>query len=170
MSPGAPHPLTDVSTLDKTHKSYPVNPLIADALYQTGHIERLGTGLEELFEQCRAAGLPKPRIEVFRGEFRLTIFRKTKSGRGQAKPGQKTRPEKPVRKIGQKNRSEKSVRKVQGRLLELLEAEPTITQHAIVAKLGVARSTVILHIAALKKANLIRRVGPDKGGHWEVVK
>lgn len=79
MSPGKPHPSVDIARLDKPHSSNPVNPLIADALYQSGHIERLGTGLEDLFKTCRKAGLPKPKIEMFGGEFHITIFRNTSS-------------------------------------------------------------------------------------------
>ena len=64
MSPGRPHPAVDIAHLDKSHPSNPVNPLIADALYQTGHIERLGTGLEDLFKTCRREGLPKPEAYI----------------------------------------------------------------------------------------------------------
>ena len=78
MSPGNPHPSVDVENLDKPHSSNPVNPLIADALYQTGHIERLGTGLEDLFQTCKSMGLPKPKIEQFGGSFHITIFRRNK--------------------------------------------------------------------------------------------
>ena len=67
MSPGKPHPAVDVAHLDKPHSSSPVNPLIADALYQTGHIERLGTGLEDLFKTCKSAKLPRPKIELMGG-------------------------------------------------------------------------------------------------------
>ena len=164
MSPGAPHPLTDVSTLDRTHKSYPVNPLIADALYQTGHIERLGTGLEELFGQCRAAGLPKPRIEVFRGEFRLTIFRKPKGGRVQTKPGQKIRSEKP-----DSGDSQKSSQKSSQKILDAISGNPDITTKELAEMLGITRRAVAKHMAALQSSGLLRRVGPDKGGHWEVI-
>ena len=68
----------DIVHLDKSHPSNPVNPLIADALYQTGHIERLGTGLEDLFKTCRREGLPKPEVEVRGGTFYITIFRKAR--------------------------------------------------------------------------------------------
>lgn len=44
--------------------------------YGTWAIERLGTGLEDLFRVCREAGLPKPTIEVLNGEFHITVFRK----------------------------------------------------------------------------------------------
>ena len=36
--------------------------------------------------------------------------------------------------------------------------------------LGVkSRNAIQKHIANLKKAGRLRRVGPDKGGHWEAV-
>ena len=38
-----------------------------------------------------------------------------------------------------------------------------------VAALGITRSTVQKHINNLKRAGRLSRIGPDKGGHWEVV-
>ena len=35
--------------------------------------------------------------------------------------------------------------------------------------IGVERSTVACAIAKLKRDGILRRIGPDKGGHWEVV-
>ena len=35
--------------------------------------------------------------------------------------------------------------------------------------LGISRRAVAKQIAALKENGQLRRVGPDKGGHWEVV-
>ena len=35
---------------------------------------------------------------------------------------------------------------------------------------GLSQSGVKKVIRKLKDANLLRRIGPDKGGHWEVVK
>ena len=35
--------------------------------------------------------------------------------------------------------------------------------------IGVERSTVARAIAKLKRTGVLRRVGPDKGGHWEVI-
>ena len=55
------------------------------------------------------------------------------------------------------------------RIVELMRATPAITQQEMIAELGVARSTVLLHVSALKRAGRVRRVGPDKGGHWEVL-
>lgn len=35
-------------------------------------------------------------------------------------------------------------------------------------RLGVSRRTVTNRIRRLKEAGIVRRVGPDKGGYWEV--
>jgi ATP-dependent DNA helicase RecG len=36
--------------------------------------------------------------------------------------------------------------------------------------IGISTTAVGKNIAKLKKKGVIRRVGPDKGGHWEVLK
>ena len=40
----------------------------------------------------------------------------------------------------------------------------------MVKALGISRSAIQKHVEHLKDAQRIRRIGPDKGGHWEVVK
>ena len=54
-------------------------------------------------------------------------------------------------------------------IIAFMRADPQITHDLLAAKLGKARNSIIKQIAKLKKTGLIRRVGPDKGGHWEVI-
>lgn len=72
------------------------------------------------------------------------------------------------KKAVRKRRSEKSGQKTADRLVSLLRANPHLTQEGMAAALMITRSTVQKHISNLKTAGLLRRVGPDKGGHWEV--
>ena len=53
-------------------------------------------------------------------------------------------------------------------VIALMRADSQITHDILAARLGKARNSIIKQIAKLKKNGLIRRVGPDKGGHWEV--
>ncbi len=46
---------------------------------------------------------------------------------------------------------------------------PEVTQTDMARALSISRQAVQKHIAKLKSAGRIRRVGPDNGGHWEVV-
>lgn len=56
------------------------------------------------------------------------------------------------------------------RILDLLQDEPTASRQAIAKRLeGITENGVKYHLAKLKKAGKIRRVGPDRGGHWEVL-
>lgn len=72
-------------------------------------------------------------------------------------------------KGGQKKAVRKSGQKTVDRLLALLETQPHLTQTGMVAALGVTRSTIQKHITSLKVAGRLKRIGPDKGGHWEVL-
>ena len=160
MSPGKPHPAVDVAHLDKPHSSNPVNPLIADALYLTGHIERIGTGLEDLFKVCRSAGLPRPEIEMFGGEFHLTVFRKKTNKKTNKKRANGTKIEQPlqVHLIG----SSKLV-------LDAIMETPEISIAKLSLTTGLSVEGVRYQISKLKKAVGLAHIGPDKGGHWEVI-
>ena len=72
-------------------------------------------------------------------------------------------------KSGQKKAVRKSGQKTVDRLLALIASHPHITQAGMVAALGITRSTIQKHLLNLKSAGRLRRVGPDKGGHWEVI-
>ena len=55
------------------------------------------------------------------------------------------------------------------KILKFLEANPSATQEEIVSVTGLSRRGVEWNLKELKKSGRIRRVGPDKGGHWEVI-
>ena len=58
---------------------------------------------------------------------------------------------------------------VEDRILALLEAEPGITQAAIAERIGLTVDGVKYHFRKLREAGAIRRVGPSRTGHWEVL-
>jgi ATP-dependent DNA helicase RecG len=72
-------------------------------------------------------------------------------------------------KSGKKKAVRKSGKKTVDKLWELLKDQPHLTLAGMVAALGITRSTIQKHLVNLKASGRLRRVGPDKGGHWEVV-
>lgn len=56
------------------------------------------------------------------------------------------------------------------RVLALLEAEPRITRRILAKRIGITPSGIKYHLAKLRKAGIIRHVGPTKAGRWEVLK
>ena len=54
-------------------------------------------------------------------------------------------------------------------VLSLIEQNPSIAVITMTQETGFSRPTVERAVKKLKEYNLIRRVGPDKGGHWEII-
>ena len=65
--------------------------------------------------------------------------------------------------------SQKSSQKSDQKILSIMKSMPDITMAEIANATGLSIAGVKKNIRKLKDANLIRRVGPDKGGHWEVI-
>ena len=53
-------------------------------------------------------------------------------------------------------------------VLELIKANPNITRAELSSALDISPSAIQKHIDKLKGTR-IRRVGGDKGGHWEII-
>ena len=54
-------------------------------------------------------------------------------------------------------------------VLRLIKENPQITRKVLSQTIGVASSAIQKHINRLKAEGVIRRVGGDYGGHWEVM-
>ena len=73
-NPGTLPPALTLDKLRRPHSSIPGNPLLAEPLYLTKYIERMGTGTGDMIRQCRYAGLPEPEFSLTDG-FVTTIRR-----------------------------------------------------------------------------------------------
>ena len=54
------------------------------------------------------------------------------------------------------------------KIIRLIIENPKITRHELAMATALSVRGVEYNLKVLKAANRIRRVGPDKGGHWEV--
>ena len=75
-NPGILPPTLTLEKLRGPHASVPHNPLLAEPMYLTKYIERMGTGIRDMIRRCRDAGLAEPEIRIDDGFFVLTIRRK----------------------------------------------------------------------------------------------
>ena len=58
----------------------------------------------------------------------------------------------------------------QQKILNLLKQNPFITQEELSKIIGIARKSIILNMKKLQEAGLIKRIGADKNGYWQVEK
>ena len=52
---------------------------------------------------------------------------------------------------------------------EILAAEPTCTYDELAGRIGISRRAITKQIKNLRETGKLKRIGPDKGGHWEVI-
>ena len=65
--------------------------------------------------------------------------------------------------------TQKSTQKSTQKILALIVENPYISTQEMADSIGVIRRTIAKHIKKLQEQGIIRRVGPDKGGYWEVI-
>ena len=177
-SPGSlPHGMT-IGKLSKTHKSVPVNPLLARAMYLKGYIEKSGTGTEDMIAKCKEWGIPAPEwTEDDADDFRVILKRPV--------------PEPNVEKTMVKTRVETGVKsRVEGRvesrvesrvkrpakklssaetIVAYLVSNPTASAHELSIAVNLTVKGIEKNLKALRESGRLRHVGPTKGGHWEVL-
>ena len=70
---------------------------------------------------------------------------------------------------GSQKGSQKSSQKSSQKIIEMIKQNSEITTQEMADNLGITRRAVVKSIAKLQEQGVVRRVGADKGGHWEVL-
>ena len=76
-NPGELPPSLTPASLRLPHASIPRNPLLAEPLFLTRHIEKAGTGILDMIGLCKAAKLRPPEFRQEMGQFIQTLWRPT---------------------------------------------------------------------------------------------
>jgi len=132
------------------HSSQPFNPDVANAFFRAGMIEAWGRGIERMMDACSAAGTPAPEFDCEQNGL-WTVFRFS-----------------PERMVGATQETTQET--TQEKILDLLTLHPSMTRNELAAHIGLTPDGIKYHLTKMKAAGLIRRVGPTKSGHWEVLK
>jgi len=131
------------------------NPLIAETMYKSKDIERWGSGIKRIHDACVAVGV-KVEFKRLKTGF-VVIFHRPQweEGEGMEKARQKS-------KVKSKVKSKEKV-------IEMIIKNPSTTISEIAVFLDMSIPGIEKIIRSLKGQNRLRRIGPDKGGHWEVI-
>lgn len=133
------------------YERHPKNPHIANFFVQIGRAEHLGTGIRNIYKYVPLYTNAQPTIddeEVYTVRMELPTGITTQST---PKSTPKSTPESTLK------------------IIELIKQDPNITLSKIAVKLGISERGTDKQIKKLKEQGLIRRIGPNKGGHWELV-
>lgn len=133
------------------YKSTPRNKLIADFCKNIGIIEKYGSGISRIIAYCLDAGLPSPDFRNISDGFMVTVFDQPKATEVKNVP-----------KNVPKNRM--SV------IVECMHANRNISIRELALTNKVSPKTIKRDLERLRENGIIKRVGPVKGGYWEVLK
>ena len=61
-------------------------------------------------------------------------------------------------------------RKTTQKIISAIEKNPSITRERLSEICGISSDGIKWQLKQLQAKNIIRRVGADKGGHWEIIK
>ena len=148
--------MTTLQTL-LPHESRPWNPMIAGTFYRRGIIETWGRGTLKIARLMREAGLEPPILSASPGAVIVTFFL---PGEASVETSEKTSEKTPGKTLG----------KTPGEILRLLGEQAELSIPELAMHLGKSESAIERAIRKLRESGQLIRVGPDKGGHWEVLK
>ena len=169
VSPGHSPPSRPGVKRRSEHPSIPTNPLIAAPMHLLGYGEGTGTGTAAMTRLCAEAGLPEPDFEEDAGFFTTRIWRVHAAARNPERPGSPPIPAPLDTTQNAPPTLSTTQIPTRERILALLRAEPKLTRNDLALRTGITPHGVKYHLARLKKAGLLRRVGSDRAGHWEVL-
>ena len=127
--------------------TFPKNPVIARVFKEIGLADELGSGIRNLVKYGKFYSNSIPKLveeDIF--TCTISLSDKDRTGSGLIKLGES---------------SEK--------ILALIRETPDISAESIATQIGISSRAVEKNIAALKLKGLLKRVGPAKGGHWELL-
>jgi ATP-dependent DNA helicase RecG len=133
------------------------NPLIASLLLRCNYIEKMGTGIERIHAALEKENCPKVKIRyntMFTLEFPRPTYEETEDAQDRTR---------------EQARATTRV-KTRVKILDLIVENPEITASELAEAVGITPKGVEWQISRLKKEGVLKRIGPAKGGRWEIVK
>ena len=142
----------------RRHRSEQYNPKIANAFFRAGYVEAWGRGIENMCKLCADCGVIMEYTvhpcDVML-EFKIPTLETL---------------EKRDEMVNLGAGSQKSSQKSSQKIIDLIASNPSVTTQELADSLGISRRSIAKAVAKLQKNGIIRRVGPDKGGYWQIVK
>ena len=140
----------------QTMRPHRKNPKIANVFSQMGIVEELGSGMRKMFKYTPLYANGKEPVIEEQDVYRIEI------------------PYIPTLQGSEVDTTQKSTLKstlkgTRKDIVEIMWDSPYITIPQIAEQLGLNARGIAKHIKNLQDEGIIKRIGPDKGGHWEVV-
>jgi len=127
---------------------------------EVGLIERYGSGIRRIVNICKDHGIIEPIFEEKPNGFMVTIFKE--------KLNEMDAPDNVTENVTD-NVTENVTENRLAIILKEIEKNPKISYNELGKLFNITRMTVYRDIEKLKEEGKIKRIGPAKSGHWQIV-
>ena len=156
------------------------NRRLGDFLKELDLTEGRSTGVPTIQEKLASNGSPRATFETTEDRLTFLIHIPVHAGCGSMPVPRTDEEDSPVttetttEKIDSTTektteKTESTTEKTTEKIIRLMRENPQITNKELADACGITEDGVYWNTKKLRKNNIIRRVGGDKGGHWEVL-
>ena len=133
-------------------------------------------GLSQLYGNWEEAGYARPQLsesfnpERTKVEIEVEVAEKVAENLGKVAENSRRVAEKVTEKSGEvTEKVTEKLSETDERIIALIQSNSHITQKMLSEAIGLTRPYIGRKLLELQVRNIIRRIGPDKGGYWEVL-
>ena len=144
------------------------NPIIAKFLKVHKFVREFGEGVDRMYRELLEVGSPSPKYEQIAFMIIGTAYSSMSVHSDETEYESSNVTDKKQEDESSEKSSEKGSEKSSEKVLGLMRKNPEIAIQELAGKLSITTRGVEKIIAKLKSQGLITRIGPDKGGRWQV--
>ncbi len=146
--------MLNVNSIEESPKNRRWHTLGAKDLPQN----EFGEGIDRIYREMAEVGQPAPEFKQYDFMLRATIKKAIAQDDLHGNPQDDAQ-----------ETTQKTTQKTAQKIIEAIIGNPNISIEELAIVCRLSRDGINYNIRNLKKQGIIRRVGPDKGGHWEVI-
>ncbi len=140
--------------LVQTHNSVRRNKSLSEVFYAMGLVENWAQGISKVLESCESNGNPPPEFNMTPEGLEVFIYPILSEN--------DTPPPIPASSFRGTDEKDETI-------IKIIMEDPSVTSAKLAAVIGVTKRTAERRLSKLQTRGLIRRVGSNKGGVWEVI-
>lgn len=154
------------------------NSAIAEACAYMKIIEKWGSGIPRLFQECKEYGLPEPELIDLEGDFRVNMYRNNPLLMGREQYIDPTQVNgNPTQASGNSTQASGNPTQANGKrqlsagettVLNILRDNPSLSQKRIAERLNWKVDRVKYYLNTLKRKKAVERVGSSQKGFWKI--
>ena len=155
-----------VRTDNIRHTHFSRNPKIAEYLKAYDYVKEFGEGVDRMCRELSALGVKEPQYNLVAFIMKATVCAKVLEERQGINHSDQKRPESD--QLGH-NKGITGAQQGHNKILSLIAENPQISISALAKQCEVSEKAMRITLERMKAGDIIKRVGPSYGGHWEII-